>query len=45
MAMMTMTIPSASTQFRLRLKKITYKIVVTIGCTASMIETTSDGAK
>ena len=43
-AIITRAIPIISTQFKWRWKKITDRIEVVIGCIASMIDTTSDGA-
>ena len=45
MASSTRIIPVISTQFMKRWKKITLRIDVTIGCKASMMLTTSEGAK
>ena len=43
--MRTRIIPIISTQFMKRWKKITLNTEVTIGCRASIMLTTSDGAK
>ena len=44
MARITSTMPKISIQFIHSLKKITLRIAVTIGCSASIMLTTSEGA-